>query len=29
MKSWKEDVKKVLMVAGVDNKGITFLFVDT
>jgi dynein heavy chain len=29
MTTWKEDIKKVLMVAGVENKGITFLFVDT
>jgi dynein heavy chain len=29
MRSWREDVKKVLMIAGVENKGVTFLFVDT
>ena len=29
MRSWREDIKKVLMMAGVDNKGVTFLFVDT
>jgi dynein heavy chain len=29
LKSWREDVKKVLMIAGVDNKAISFLFVDT
>ena len=29
MINWREDIKKILMVAGVDNKQITFLFVDT
>jgi dynein heavy chain len=29
MRSWREDVKKVLMMAGVENKGVSFLFVDT
>ncbi len=29
MRAWREDVKKVLMMAGVENKGVTFLFVDT
>jgi len=29
MKMWREDVKKVLMIAGKDNKQVTFLFVDT
>ena len=29
MKVWREDVKKVLMLAGIDNKPVTFLFVDT
>lgn len=29
MKSWREDIKKVLMLAGNENKPITFLFVDT
>lgn len=29
MRAWREDVKKVLMIAGVENKGVTFLFVDT
>ena len=29
MKAWKEDVKKVLMIAGVENKAVSFLFVDT
>ena len=26
---WKEDVKKLLMKAGVENKQMVFLFVDT
>lgn len=26
---WKDDCKKVLMMAGVENKPVTFLFVDT
>jgi dynein heavy chain len=29
MRSWREDLKKVLMIAGVDNFPTTFLFVDT
>jgi len=29
MKFWREDVKRVLMQAGVENKPVTFLFVDT
>jgi dynein heavy chain len=29
MKFWREDIKKVLMMAGVENKPVTFLFVDT
>mmetsp|Transcript_28825 Transcript_28825/g.26097 ORF Transcript_28825/g.26097 Transcript_28825/m.26097 type:complete len:117 (+) Transcript_28825:1657-2007(+) len=29
MAKWREDLKKCLMIAGVDNKPITFLFVDT
>lgn len=29
MRSWREDCKKVLMIAGVENKPVTFLFVDT
>jgi dynein heavy chain len=29
MRAWREDIKKVLMMAGVENKGVTFLFVDT
>jgi len=29
MRSWREDLKKVLMMAGVENKGVSFLFVDT
>lgn len=28
-KSWRDDVKKVLMFAGIENKAITFLFTDT
>jgi len=29
MANWREDVKKALMQAGVENKPTTFLFVDT
>lgn len=29
MRSWREDVKKVLMMAGVENRGVSFIFVDT
>lgn len=29
MRSWREDIKKVLMLAGVDNKAVSFLFCDT
>ncbi len=29
MQNWREDVKKALMQAGVDNKSTSFLFVDT
>jgi dynein heavy chain len=29
MRSWRDDVKKALMMAGVENKSLTFLFVDT
>jgi dynein heavy chain len=29
MSNWREDVKKCLMQAGVDNKSTSFLFVDT
>lgn len=29
MRAWREDLKKVLMMAGVENKGVSFLFVDT
>jgi len=29
MRSWREDIKKVLMQAGVEKKETTFLFVDT
>ena len=29
MQNWREDVKKVLMQAGADNKATTFLFCDT
>ena len=29
MKSWREDVKRALMIAGMENKQLTFLFCDT
>lgn len=29
IRAWREDVKKLLMLAGVENKPVTFLFVDT
>jgi dynein heavy chain len=29
MRSWRDDVKKVLMIAGIENKPVTFLFCDT
>lgn len=29
MRAWRDDVKKVLMMAGVENKGVSFIFVDT
>jgi dynein heavy chain len=29
MRTWREDAKKCLMMAGVDNKPVSFLFVDT
>lgn len=29
MRSWREDLKKVLMLAGIENSPVTFLFVDT
>jgi hypothetical protein len=29
MSNWREDVKKALMQAGVENKQTSFLFVDT
>lgn len=29
MKSWREDIKKVLMLAGIENKPLSFLFCDT
>lgn len=29
MRSWREDVKKVLLLAGLENKPISFLFCDT
>lgn len=29
MQNWREDVKKALMQAGIDNKSTSFLFVDT
>jgi hypothetical protein len=29
MQNWREDVKKALMQAGIENKPTSFLFVDT
>lgn len=29
MRAWREDVKKVLMICGIENKSVTFLFCDT
>ena len=29
MRAWREDVKKILLLAGVENKPISFLFCDT
>ena len=29
MRSWREDIKVCLMMAGVEKKEVTFLFVDT
>jgi dynein heavy chain len=29
MRSWREDIKKVLLLAGIENKPISFLFSDT
>lgn len=29
MKNWREDIKNILLLAGVENKAVTFLFVDT
>ena len=29
MRSWRDDVKKVLLFAGIENKPISFLFCDT
>ncbi len=29
MRAWREDVKKVLLLAGIENKPISFLFSDT
>lgn len=29
MRSWREDIKVVLMLAGVEKQETTFLFVDT
>jgi len=29
MKTWREDIKKMLMICGVENKPLTFLYVDT
>jgi dynein heavy chain, axonemal len=29
MRTWRDDIKRVLMMAGIENKPVTFLFVDT
>jgi dynein heavy chain len=29
MRTWRDDVKKIIMLAGVENKSVTFVFVDT
>lgn len=29
MKNWREDIKDILLMAGVQNKSLSFLFVDT
>lgn len=29
MKNWREDIKDILLTAGVQNKALTFLFADT
>lgn len=29
MRIWRDDIKKVLFLAGIDNKAVSFLFVDT
>lgn len=29
VRSWREDIKKVLMYAGIENKSISFLICDT
>jgi len=29
MRSWRDDCKKALMIAGVENKPVSFIFVDT
>lgn len=29
MRQWRDDLKMILMTAGVENKATTFLFVDT
>jgi dynein heavy chain len=29
MKNWREDIKDILLNAGVQNKALTFLFTDT
>lgn len=29
MKNWREDIKDILLTAGVQNKQLSFLFVDT
>lgn len=29
LRAWREDIKRILMLAGIENKQITFLFLDT
>ena len=29
MRAWRDDVKKIIMLAGVENKCVSFVFVDT
>jgi len=29
MKNWREDIKEILKLAGLENSPVTFLFVDT